>query len=500
MKLVLLFGVLWMGVLCHSVFGQNWQDLSHSGVDIQSFNFNQQPDDYYKRTTSTTPVPSTTTKKSGGFFSGFKKIFGGGKSTEAPVSSTTAAPTRSTTRPTQKTTVKSRIDVPAATSTTAKPTISTSTQSSSTRQGIAVTPSSTVVSQLPSSTVSTTTTTTTVRSVPKSVSVTTPRTTTAKDEWPALPPAGGNSNNKKTKGSTTPSAVQFLPGSTTPRSVSRSTTKKPSSGPVTDAELATLSEALFTKDTNNAYRYVTPNYQGRTQSSVGDDAAPEKLLTIDERHIFALPTVEKFRALFNNYEQDAAVNEYITPNERKEENDFIDAVMATSVMRHALNFLQQKGIFGPDPAKQREELKAIWFNMYSRGGGKIGSSGFEHVFVSEVKNGSLSGLHNWLYYYDEEKAGRIDYKGYMKKLTLGNKADIAKVRMCVYVKDQICKPTNSLFIGTSPELEMALYTVCFELRPDQECPMTFNGKTFNIKTHTFRYRGKNLIGSAFVEI
>lgn len=62
------------------------------------------------------------------------------------------------------------------------------------------------------------------------------------------------------------------------------------------------------------------------------------------------------------------------------------------------------------------------------------------------------------------------------------------------------KPTNSLFIGTSPELEMALYTVCFEVRPDADCPLAYGGNRFNIVTHTFRYRGKNLIGSAYPEI
>lgn len=73
--------------------------------------------------------------------------------------------------------------------------------------------------------------------------------------------------------------------------------------------------------------------------------------------------------------------------------------------------------------------------------------------------------------------------------------------MCVHISPtETCKPTNSMFIGTSPELEMALYTICFMTRPDQDCPITFNEKTFNIKTHTFRYRGKNLIGSAFPEI
>lgn len=50
------------------------------------------------------------------------------------------------------------------------------------------------------------------------------------------------------------------------------------------------------------------------------------------------------RLLFNNYEQDTLTNEHVTPNERKEENDFLDAVMATSVMRQAMLFLQNKGI------------------------------------------------------------------------------------------------------------------------------------------------------------
>lgn len=66
--------------------------------------------------------------------------------------------------------------------------------------------------------------------------------------------------------------------------------------------------------------------------------------------------------------------------------------------------------------------------------------------------------------------------------------------------DTLNKPVNSIFIGTSPELEMALYTICFELRPDSNCPISLNGKTFEMQTHTFRYRGKNLIGSAYTAL
>lgn len=48
-------------------------------------------------------------------------------------------------------------------------------------------------------------------------------------------------------------------------------------------------------------------------------------------------------------------------------------------------------LVSPDPKEQKDLLKAIWFNMYSRGQGKIGSSGFEHIFLSELKNGEISG-------------------------------------------------------------------------------------------------------------
>jgi len=131
------------------------------------------------------------------------------------------------------------------------------------------------------------------------------------------------------------------------------------------------------------------------------------------------PTIAKMRLLFNNYEHDTQVNEHVTPNERKEENEFLDAVMTTPVMRQAMLFLQQKGVVGPDPKTHRDLVKELWFTQYSRGKGKIGSSGFEHVFVYEVKEGTIIGFHNWVYIGDEEKDGRFDYKGYLKEQDIG---------------------------------------------------------------------------------
>lgn len=280
------------------------------------------------------------------------------------------------------------------------------------------------------------------------------------------------------------------PGATT-----RSTTPSYSEGKTaTDEELSTLSEQLFSKDSGNLAKHVRSNYQRQTLSSSTVDEAPEPFLSIDERDVYAAPTIEKMRALFNNYELDTMVNEHQSPLEKKEENDFVDALLATNVMRTAMLFLQKKGVVTADPKTHHDLLKTIWFQLYSRGNGKIGSSGFEHVFLNEVSNGTMIGLHNWVYLYDMEKANRLDYQGYLKKMPLGDKGEIAKIRLTF---DKLHKPSNSLFVGTTPELEIALYTVCFHMRPDTECPLTYNGKKFTLKTFTFRYRGKNLVGGAW---
>lgn len=42
------------------------------------------------------------------------------------------------------------------------------------------------------------------------------------------------------------------------------------------------------------------------------------------------------KLMYNNYEQDTAINEYVSPIERKEEDEFIDAVLSTPVMRLVL--------------------------------------------------------------------------------------------------------------------------------------------------------------------
>ena len=48
-------------------------------------------------------------------------------------------------------------------------------------------------------------------------------------------------------------------------------------------------------------------------------------------------------ALYDNYVADVSVNEVVTDEERREDDAFLDAVMDTSVMKQAHQFLVSKG-------------------------------------------------------------------------------------------------------------------------------------------------------------
>lgn len=162
------------------------------------------------------------------------------------------------------------------------------------------------------------------------------------------------------------------------------------------------------------------------------------------------------------------INENVTAQELREEDAFLDQILDTSVMKLAMTYLQQKGFYfwdlnnlflialcfffniwtgivRSDRASQKELLKTAWFTIYSRGGGRFGSCGFEHgnslkfswkcwlikmkkrdacflVFMNEIKNNEITGLHNWIYFHEQEQDSHhyLDYRGYMKSLHMGN--------------------------------------------------------------------------------
>ncbi len=59
------------------------------------------------------------------------------------------------------------------------------------------------------------------------------------------------------------------------------------------------------------------------------------------------------------------------------------------------------------------------------------------------------------------------------------------------------KPIGGGFVGTPPELDLALYSICALIRSDKACPAEFNGIRFNIEAFINIYQGHTTIGSAY---
>lgn len=60
-------------------------------------------------------------------------------------------------------------------------------------------------------------------------------------------------------------------------------------------------------------------------------------------------------------------------------------------------------------------------------------------------------------------------------------------------------PEVNMFVGTSPELETALYTICFMARPDRPCRLRYNNVLFTIQTKTIKVENTVLIDNAYPE-
>ena len=103
-----------------------------------------------------------------------------------------------------------------------------------------------------------------------------------------------------------------------------------------------------------------------------------------------------------------SVAEDRTRDEKREEEALLDEMMKTKVMKETFDFLKANGLFTKSKAEFEDLLSELWFSVYSRGKRIKGSSGFEHVFLGEKKNGAVQGFHNWVYFNHLEKMGEVN--------------------------------------------------------------------------------------------
>ncbi|XP_022204352.1 poly(U)-specific endoribonuclease homolog [Nilaparvata lugens] len=262
---------------------------------------------------------------------------------------------------------------------------------------------------------------------------------------------------------------------------------------ISDRDLETFSEDLLKKDNSGLSSHVTYDKQGKTNAASAIDRAAKPLLNVDKKAL-QHPTVAALLALFDNYDPDVKNAEVVTNAEKTEESKFLDAIMGTPAMNFTYNYAKQKGLFNEDRQAFKEWLAKTWFTLYSRGFRTKSSSAFEHVFLGELKQNQVSGLHNWLFFNEQEKKNNLNYMGWMRFEDFG-KGSLLKLH---YTWKNVDKPVGTLFVGTSPELELSLYSICYLARAGEKCNFKLNGKPLFIQSYTFTGpKSQKLIGSIY---
>jgi len=275
---------------------------------------------------------------------------------------------------------------------------------------------------------------------------------------------------------------------------------------VSNNDLKRFSESVFALPKPSVFNQIQLNVQSQTPKC-GPDQAPNRLFSLSRRkrrQLFGVETVSKMTALFDNYFANVNRAEVVTAQERREETQFVNAVMRTQEMQSAHQFLNQKGVFNGTYSSFSAFVKKIWFGLYDRHATRrnkvLTSSGFEHVFMGEFKGSKVTGLHNWIRMLYKEGRGEFDYRGFLKR---SNYASTSSRSTTVTGLDSVyeldgsknkCK--GSFLVGTTPQAEMALITVCFLTRPNKDCKMTFGNKRINFKAFTLSHQGVNYIGTA----
>ncbi|XP_054772554.2 uridylate-specific endoribonuclease-like isoform X1 [Lytechinus pictus] len=260
--------------------------------------------------------------------------------------------------------------------------------------------------------------------------------------------------------------------------------------PINQSEITQLAELLWTLDVNR----LTPNdYVINKQALVDDgnnvDQSADPFFTSLNESALSSRTYQAFIALMDNYISETRQEEVYTLEELEEIEEFLDAVFESDVMTATTDFFIDKGQF-IDETEYREWAKMVWFGNYSRKESDpfFDSSGFEHVFMGETKSSSVSGFHNWLRFYFQEKEDQLDYYGYVRE----NFPDQMGLN---FVWKGAVKELGSVIIGSSPEFEFAMFSLCFRIKGGSQCEFTLDGSPSKIQTYKIRDPG--YIGSAY---
>ncbi|XP_068123402.1 uridylate-specific endoribonuclease [Hyperolius riggenbachi] len=268
---------------------------------------------------------------------------------------------------------------------------------------------------------------------------------------------------------------------------------------ISNEEIRAVSEKLYQSDHNKAEDSdIKLNKQEMVEKNgIKKDLCDEPLYQYVNEDLFQKPTFAAFIKLLDNYDRKTGTDEECTSEELKEQELFLKEIMKTKVMKELYSFFNEKGMYQAEE-EFLDDLQNMWFGLYSRSAGVKDSSGFEHVFVGEVKKGIVSGFHSWVRFYFLEKKGMLNYYNYNYDGPWTSYPDVLGKQ---FHWDGFLKEVGSQFIGSSPEFELAMYTLCFIARPGKKCTLSMDGHNISIQTYQWTKstygNGRKYIATAY---
>jgi len=261
--------------------------------------------------------------------------------------------------------------------------------------------------------------------------------------------------------------------------------------------LSQTAQALWDSDVNRVDLLSSSlNLQTKVKDNTRKDHSASRLFSDIPAAIMSRPTFKSFLALMDNYEPQKGVPEVITAQERTEESAFVEACLATGVMRALGEALICSGhITSTDGL--RPLLHRLWFEAYPRSGASQAkdTSAFEHVMAGEYKSATkVSGFHSWLNFYTRERSGSLNYYGYVGSKNIGA---FPGVLGTAFGWGGRVKTLASFLVGVSPELDVALYTLCFMEAQGKMCSFEIEGTP--LKVQTYSNKGGHL-ATAFIRL
>ncbi|XP_046860940.1 poly(U)-specific endoribonuclease-A-like [Xenia sp. Carnegie-2017] len=155
--------------------------------------------------------------------------------------------------------------------------------------------------------------------------------------------------------------------------------------------------------------------------------------------------------------------------------ELLSVVVKTHIFRQLYWYLVRNSYIYPNMAQFKDTLRNLWFNQGKSTDNNL--TAFQKVFVGEnVDYPNELSVRNWIQFYLMERKG-LNYFGNLNYYQYD-----PKIISVMFTWKEGTPLADNMLIGTSPEYELGLYTLCFFTNPTNDCECKTNTKKIIVKT------------------